>query len=298
MAYGTPASPDDIEAYYTHIRRGNAPSPEQLAELTARYEAIGGISPLAGADRGPARRSGPSARRRGRPARSASCSARSTRRRSSRTPSPRSPATGIERVVGLVLAPALRTRVGRRVPGAARGRGRRARDARRADRQLAPRARLPGVPDRRRPQRARRAARAHQGALHRPLAARAGAGRRPLPRPAARVGRRRRRGRGAEPLGGLVGVLAVGGTHGRPVAGTGRPRCAARAGRRPSEPTGCSCARRASSATTSRWSTTSTSKRGAVADEVGLAFARTKVLNDMPSMFDALADRVLAAAPT
>jgi ferrochelatase len=35
----------------------------------------------------------------------------------------------------------------------------------------------------------------------------------------------------------------------------------------------------------------------AVADEVGLAFARTKVLNDMPSMFEALADRVLAAAP-
>jgi ferrochelatase len=47
MAYGTPATPDDIEAYYTHIRRGRAPSPEQLAELTARYDAIGGSSPLA-----------------------------------------------------------------------------------------------------------------------------------------------------------------------------------------------------------------------------------------------------------
>lgn len=47
MAYGTPASPADVEAYYTHIRRGNAPSPEQLAELAARYDAIGGISPLA-----------------------------------------------------------------------------------------------------------------------------------------------------------------------------------------------------------------------------------------------------------
>jgi ferrochelatase len=47
MAYGTPASPDDIEAYYTHIRRGHAPTPEQLAELTARYQAIGGTSPLA-----------------------------------------------------------------------------------------------------------------------------------------------------------------------------------------------------------------------------------------------------------
>ena len=46
MAYGTPTTTDDIEAYYTHIRRGNAPTPELLAELTGRYEAIGGTSPL------------------------------------------------------------------------------------------------------------------------------------------------------------------------------------------------------------------------------------------------------------
>ena len=47
MAYGTPRSPDEVEAYYSHIRRGRAPSPEQLAELQGRYEAIGGVSPLA-----------------------------------------------------------------------------------------------------------------------------------------------------------------------------------------------------------------------------------------------------------
>lgn len=47
MAYGTPASPADVEAYYTHIRRGSAPTPEQLADLTRRYDAIGGTSPLA-----------------------------------------------------------------------------------------------------------------------------------------------------------------------------------------------------------------------------------------------------------
>src|SRR6186713_3656315 len=47
MAYGTPASPADVEAYYTHIRRGNAPSAEQLADLVRRYDAIGGTSPLA-----------------------------------------------------------------------------------------------------------------------------------------------------------------------------------------------------------------------------------------------------------
>lgn len=47
MAYGTPATPADVEAYYTHIRRGNAPTPEQLADLVRRYDAIGGTSPLA-----------------------------------------------------------------------------------------------------------------------------------------------------------------------------------------------------------------------------------------------------------
>jgi ferrochelatase len=47
MAYGTPRTPADVEAYYTHIRRGNAPTPEQLADLTMRYDAIGGVSPLA-----------------------------------------------------------------------------------------------------------------------------------------------------------------------------------------------------------------------------------------------------------
>jgi ferrochelatase len=47
MSYGTPRTPADILAYYTHIRRGHPPTDQQLADLTARYEAIGGISPLA-----------------------------------------------------------------------------------------------------------------------------------------------------------------------------------------------------------------------------------------------------------
>ena len=46
MAYGTPRGLDDVERYYTDIRHGRPPSPELLAELTARYEAIGGRSPL------------------------------------------------------------------------------------------------------------------------------------------------------------------------------------------------------------------------------------------------------------
>src|SRR6476661_5848698 len=47
MAYGTPATPDDVEPYYTHIRRGRPPTPEQLADLQRRYNALGGVSPLA-----------------------------------------------------------------------------------------------------------------------------------------------------------------------------------------------------------------------------------------------------------
>lgn len=47
MAYGTPYKEEDIERYYTHIRHGRKPSPEALQDLTDRYRAIGGISPLA-----------------------------------------------------------------------------------------------------------------------------------------------------------------------------------------------------------------------------------------------------------
>ena len=46
MAYGTPRRPEDIEAYYTDVRRGRPPTPELLADLVRRYAAIGGVSPL------------------------------------------------------------------------------------------------------------------------------------------------------------------------------------------------------------------------------------------------------------
>ena len=47
MAYGTPTTPADVEAYYTRIRHGRAPTPELLKELSDRYQDIGGTSPLA-----------------------------------------------------------------------------------------------------------------------------------------------------------------------------------------------------------------------------------------------------------
>ena len=46
MAYGSPDRLDQVEAYYTDIRRGSPPSPELLEELIGRYRAIGGGSPL------------------------------------------------------------------------------------------------------------------------------------------------------------------------------------------------------------------------------------------------------------
>jgi ferrochelatase len=46
MSHGTPRSLAELPAFYTEIRRGHAPSPEQLADLERRYRAIGGTSPL------------------------------------------------------------------------------------------------------------------------------------------------------------------------------------------------------------------------------------------------------------
>jgi len=45
MAYGSPASLDDMEAYLLDVREGRPPSPELVTEMKHRYGAIGG-SPL------------------------------------------------------------------------------------------------------------------------------------------------------------------------------------------------------------------------------------------------------------
>jgi ferrochelatase len=46
MAYGTPRDRDDVETYYTDIRRGRPPTAELLADLLRRYDALGGTFPL------------------------------------------------------------------------------------------------------------------------------------------------------------------------------------------------------------------------------------------------------------
>lgn len=39
MAYGTPTTPDAIDAFYTHIRHGQKPSDALLQDLEDRYRA-------------------------------------------------------------------------------------------------------------------------------------------------------------------------------------------------------------------------------------------------------------------
>lgn len=46
MAYGTPSTLDEVEAYFTHIRGGRQPGAEAVARLRQRYERIGGMAPL------------------------------------------------------------------------------------------------------------------------------------------------------------------------------------------------------------------------------------------------------------
>ena len=46
MAYGTASGPDDVERYYTDIRSGSPPPPHLLKELKDRYAAIGNRFPL------------------------------------------------------------------------------------------------------------------------------------------------------------------------------------------------------------------------------------------------------------
>jgi ferrochelatase len=46
MAYGTASGPDDVERYYTDIRGGRPPTPGHLEELRERYATIGNRFPL------------------------------------------------------------------------------------------------------------------------------------------------------------------------------------------------------------------------------------------------------------
>jgi ferrochelatase len=104
MAHGTPAAPEEIELFYTRIRRGRPPSAEQLAELVHRYEAIGGTSPLAA--RTAAQVAGiAAALERVDPGRFQVAYGAKHVDPSIESAAATLAATGVERVVGLVLAP-------------------------------------------------------------------------------------------------------------------------------------------------------------------------------------------------
>ncbi len=66
MAYGTPRTLDDVEAYLAHIRGGRRPSAEQVRHLQDRYRRIGGRSPLDEITRAQAAAVAEQLRRRGR----------------------------------------------------------------------------------------------------------------------------------------------------------------------------------------------------------------------------------------
>ena len=301
MAYGTPRTREDIEPYYTDIRRGRAPDaraarrPHRALRSARRHQPAGrahrGTARRAagGARRGrtrplprrasasstPSRRSRPpstSSPRRASAASSGSCSRRTTRRSPSAStssePPPRpshtaSPCAGIE---SWATEPAF-VRVHRRTTCAPS---------------------WPTMPAE------------HQGAVHRPLAAAAHhRRRRPLPRRAARHRRgRRRRGR-PRPLEQWAIAWQSAGRTPEPWLGpdilqvidelADAENDAERTRRARSAPS-------ASSPTTSRCCTTSTSRQRVAPPQRGIAFARTACVNDDPRVMAALARRVIEAA--
>ena len=297
MAYGTPASPDDVEAYYTHIRRGTPPTrraarrPDAALRRHRRHLAAGrahrGAAGRARRPRSTSARPGGArvvlgqkhaapfiedARRRAgrrgrRRASSASCWRRTTPRRQRRP------------VPGPAVAAA----------ADARGVARRRRSTRW---HLEP-AYLDFLAARRRATRWPTLPERHQGALHRPLAARAGAGRRPVPRPARE--RRpppspRRSGSTAGPAGRSRWQTRR--PHARAVAGARHPRGDPRPRRPPAGPTACSCARRASSRPPRGALRPRHRGRRAWPTRSGSPSPAPGSLNDDPAVIGALADRV------
>ena len=285
MAYGTPGAPDDVEAYYTDIRRGRPPTPEQLADLVAPLRRHRRHLAAGRAHRGAARRRSrpPSTSRR--PGGSTSCSGM------------KHAAPSIEDAVGRAGRPRASTRPS--------GWCWRRTTRRFSVGQYLDRAAAAAEPARRRP--CRRSspgtsspptstswprpcadglaapARRHEGAVHRPLAARRGSShRRPLPRAAARHGRRRRRARPASrrgPTGASPGSRA--GRTPEPWLGPDILRSST-TWPPPRAPPACWCAPAASSPTTSRCSTTSTSRPAAGPTSAAWP-SPAPVVNDDPS---------------
>ena len=107
MAHGTPDSLDEMPEYLRLVRGGREPSPELIEEMRHNYEAIGGRSPLTDItlEQGAALQAAP---------RAAACarwwpSACATGARSSPRRWRRIRQSGVDRVVGIPLAPQFST---------------------------------------------------------------------------------------------------------------------------------------------------------------------------------------------
>ena len=287
MSYGTPRTQADILPYYTDIRRGNPPTDQQLADLTARYDAIGGISPLA--ERSEAqRRRGAGCARRPRPwpvprdggneARAAIH--RSVRRRAGVTRFPTCRRAGAR----AALLGVLRRPVPRSVDRCCRS----SRHVRRGHSQLGDDAGLHRLHCQRGTRQTRGDAGLHACRVHLALTAPANpCQRRPVP-----VGDRgngevcRRRGRPRE----LGARLAERRPHAGAMAGTRHPARSSTTWDPTITPTDCWSAQSDSSPTTWRSCTTSTSRPLGGPLRHDLAFARTACVNDDPAVMAALAD--------
>ena len=294
MAYGTPRAPDEIQPYYTDIRRGRPPTRAARRPRRAVRRRSAALSPLARAPRRSATAlqaaldaTGPG--RFDRRASASSTPTRRSRRRRRRWPRP----------VPDASSGWCSPRTSRRSRSASTSAGRAAAAeppgiAVRRHRQLGHRAGVRRLPRRRRAPPARGDAGQHEGAVHRPLAAAADPRRRrPVPRRAARHRRGRRRGGRA----GTVDAVAVGWqSAGRtPEPWLGPDILAVIDELAAAEtPTGCSCARAGSSPTTSRCSTTSTSRPGH-GPRARAGVRPHGVVNDDPAVIGALARRVVEA---
>ena len=105
MAYGTPTTPEDVEAYYTRIRHGRPPTPEQLADLRAALRRDRRDLAARPAHRRPGRRRSPRALEAPTPGALRRALRLQVRAAAARRGRRGLRAEGFTQVVGLVLAP-------------------------------------------------------------------------------------------------------------------------------------------------------------------------------------------------
>ena len=259
MAYGTPAAPDDVEAYYTHIRRGRPPTAGTARRPHPPLRRDRGDLAAGASGRGPSIDAIAAALDAVEPGRFVRAGGAKHAAPYIEDGVAELDRAGVDRIVGLVLAPHYSGIERRSVP---RPGPRTAADCgvhvgidnwfdlsrRSSTTRVGPsRRRLGSLPSR------------HRRRLHRPLAARAGARRRSLRRQPGRLRGRHRPPRRTGRFG-VEDRMAVRRPDARTVARTRHPDVIDQRGRATGHATASSSSPRASPPITSRCSTTSTSR--------------------------------------